>query len=136
MRVLTPLEPLSHLSVILDLADDEVPGDEPSIVERAGAFVAVSVTQHWSCARPFWWWRHSPSRLTGISSLWAALCAPIGGAPLKRLGRRAQEPLAAACAVLLSFCTIDYPGDAVECARLPTTRCGLRRTAGGLGPRG
>ena len=44
MRIVTPLEPLSHLGVILDLADGEVPG-EPSIVERAGSFVAVSVTQ-------------------------------------------------------------------------------------------
>ncbi len=44
MRIVTPLEPLSLLSVILDLADGEVPG-EPSILERAGTFVAVSVTQ-------------------------------------------------------------------------------------------
>ena len=45
MRIVTPFEPLSLLSVILDLADAEVPG-EPSIVECAGTFVAVSVTQH------------------------------------------------------------------------------------------
>ena len=45
MRIVTPFEPLSLLSVILDLADGEVPGG-PSIVECAGTFVAVSVTQH------------------------------------------------------------------------------------------
>ena len=44
MRIVTPLELLSHLSIILDLADGEVPG-EPSMVERAATFVAVSVTQ-------------------------------------------------------------------------------------------
>ena len=44
MRIVTPLEPLSLLSVILDLAGGEVPG-EPSMVERAGTFIAVSVTQ-------------------------------------------------------------------------------------------
>ena len=44
MRIVTPLEPLSLLSVILDLADGEVPG-EPSILERAGTLIAVSVTQ-------------------------------------------------------------------------------------------
>ena len=44
MRIVTPLELLSHLSIILDLADGEVPG-EPSILEQAGTFIAVSVTQ-------------------------------------------------------------------------------------------
>ena len=52
MRIVTPFEPLSLLSVILDLADAEVPG-EPSIVECAGTFVAVSVTQHVAkCPQP------------------------------------------------------------------------------------
>ena len=41
MRIVTPFEPLSLLSVILDLADGEVPG-EPSIVLRCGVRDAAS----------------------------------------------------------------------------------------------
>ena len=63
MRIVTPFEPLSLLSVILDLADAEVPG-EPSIVECAGTFVAVSVTQHRGQVSPaaLWWGRYSLAR--------------------------------------------------------------------------
>lgn len=46
MRIVTPLDPLSHLGVILNLADPGVDAPAaPSILERASTFVAVSVTQ-------------------------------------------------------------------------------------------
>lgn len=71
MRILTPFEPLSLLSVILDLADGEVPG-EPSIVKCAGTFVAVSVTQHRG--------QVSPEPRFGVGALYS---------PLDRLGQTA-----------------------------------------------
>lgn len=104
MRIVTPLDPLSHLGVILDLADVEVPG-EPSIMERAGTFVAVSVMQRRStCARPLWWWRHWRDR--SLRLLWSRLlCA------------RPHQPHATSAAQSLrqrrSFCAFDHPDDAV-----------------------
>ena len=107
MRIVTPFEPLSLLSVILDLADGEVPG-EPSIVECAGTFVAVSVTQHRGQVSPaaLWWGRYSlarPPRTNGFG-FWAALAAPIlcSRSASAALGLQ-QQPCGALCAVTL-FC--------------------------------
>ena len=107
MRIVTPFEPLSLLSVILDLADAEVPG-EPSIVECAGTFVAVSVTQHRGQVSPaaLWWGRYSlarPPRTNGFGFR-AALAAPIScrRSASAALGLQ-QPPCGALCAVTL-FC--------------------------------